>query len=177
MSGPLRNIASQLCQELFDISFNFECTFDEQEVVLTKIGDFLYKAKISQAIYADLQGQNSGKYTIKNGIKVDSNGRSFEPKLSFPSCGSNYELGHLQLTRNLDQIIKDGEVSYTFLLNEVQIQITVKSRICKGTILFRIIYEGNSRPPMNKQPNFVPNTGQRNFGFIPNPGFAMPHFF
>ena len=185
MSGPLRNIASQLCRELFNYSYNFELVFDEQEVVLTKIGDFLYKAKISQALYLDLEGPKSGKYTVKNGVRLDySNGIEFEPKYSFQSFGTNYDLNlnHLQLTRNVDQIIDEGEVSYNFLPNEVQIQFTLKGSICKGTILFRIIYEGNNNlNQMNFQPcfapNFSPNYGARNFGMMPHSGFPMPHFF
>ena len=178
MGDPLKNKASELCQELFGISFNFEYVFYENEVNLTQKGDFLYKAKLSGILYYDLQGPNSGKYTIKNGIKVDSNGRHFEPKYSFNCLGSNYDIEHLQLTRNVDQIIEEGEVSYNFLVNEVQIQIVIKKWNIKGTILFRIIYIDNS-PPMNFQPNFVPNIAQRNFGMMPNPvfsGYSMPHF-
>ena len=180
MSDPLRNIASQLCQELFNFTYNFELVFNEQEVVLTKIGDFLYKAKLSQALYLDLEGPKSGKYTVKNGVKLDSSGIEFEPNYSFQSF--DYNLKHLQLTRNVDQIIDVGEVSYIFLPNEVQIQITLKGSICKGTILFIITYEGNNNShQMNFQPcfapNYSPNYGTRNFGIMPHSGFPMPHFF
>ena len=183
MNNPLKSIASQAAQELFGISFNFEYTFNEQEVVINKIGDFLYKAKLSETIYYDLQGPNSGKFTIKNGVILDSTGVKFDPKISFSSCGNNYELGNLQLTRNLNQIIENGEISYNFLVNEVQIQIVIKSKICKGTLLFRIIYVGNSNSssmnygPYSQAQNQRQNFGGNNFGFMPHAGFAMPHFY
>jgi hypothetical protein len=158
--SALRKEASQAVKNLFGISYSFDLTVFEKEVVIY-YGNPKITAKLSSSCSTSItMGSNSGSFTLKGGAVISQKGTTVNlNQSSLNLVGKNLNLDFSTMTATLTKKLKtattDGTVSFSFSPTEAKIEITFTPKgqtTCDGKLTLTISAGVNPSP--SPQPAF-----------------------
>jgi len=147
----LSDIASKIIKDLFNISFSFSVSFEEEMII--RHTNPKIKVKLSASVNKSINNNNVGSIKLKSGIVIDEKGID----LNFDCEGNDFIIDFkkniFSLTKKLKELIEDGIININFSFNRIEITIIIadskNNDSYEGTIT--IIIE-NEIPTLNEIP-------------------------